>query len=416
MNRRRFLKTGAGAFAAAAVPPAAPFNYVLGSQTIGATYQFTPETLLVETAQALLDMGSNLIKFTMGRGYERMMLKATRSAFPETIQYLLNQGADAAAKPRWQMPGAAPLSTPPDPSIRTLAGLASREPSYRRVFDMPFAYYLIWTYAFTPGWWLDGFSPASREREYQEIYAFAAHLLKTYNGSGKTFLLGHWEGDWHLRPWQLPWFKDARPGAALTGKNLQGMIDWLATRQKAIEDAKRAIPHHGVHVYQYTEANLVHEAIAGRPSVAKDVIPNVDIDYVSYSTYDSLGDITGKMPVALDYLHSRLRPKPSIRGPRVFIGEYGFPARTNSEAERDRKSREVMRIGLAHGCPFILTWQMYNNEYSDGAENGYWLIDDKGVKTPLWHTHHDFYKAAREFRGDPADFSRFALRSLSWHK
>ena len=116
-------------------------------------------------------MGSNLVKFTMGRGYERMMLKATRSAYLETVQYLLNQGADAAAKPRWQIPGVAAASTPPDPSIRTLAGLAAREPSYRRVFDMPFAYYLIWTYAFTPDWWLDGFSPASREREYREMHA-----------------------------------------------------------------------------------------------------------------------------------------------------------------------------------------------------------------------------------------------------
>ena len=196
------------------------------------------------------------------------------------------------------------------------------------------------------------------------------------------------------------------------------MIDWLATRQKAIDDAKRATPHRNVQVYQYTEANLVHEAIAGRPTVAKDVIPNVDIDYVSYSAYDSLGDIANKLPPALDYLASRLRPKPAIQGPRVFIGEYGFAARTYSEAERDRKSREIMRIGLEHGCPFILCWQMYNNEYSDGAENGYWLIDDKGAKVPLWHTHHDFYEQARRFRREakgaysPTDFRRFAVRSL----
>jgi len=43
------------------------FNYIVGTQTIGATYQFTEESVLVETAQAILDMGSNLLKFTMGR-------------------------------------------------------------------------------------------------------------------------------------------------------------------------------------------------------------------------------------------------------------------------------------------------------------------------------------------------------------
>jgi hypothetical protein len=406
VNRRVFLSAGAGALAAAALPRPAARNYILGSQSIGATYQFTNETLLVETAQALLDMGSNLIKFTIGRGYERMMLKATRAAFPETIQYLLNQGAAAASKPRWQMPGAMPVSTPPDPSIRTLTGLASREPSYRRVFNMPFSYYLLWTYSFTPDWWLDGFSPESRKLEYREIYNLTAHLLKTYSGTGKTFFLGHWEGDWHLRPWQLPWF---RQDGKVTDTNLQGMVDWLAARQKAVDDAKRAVPHHDVQVYHYTEANLVHEAIAGHPTVGRDVIPKVDLDYVSYSAYDSLADIGRQVPAALDYLESRLRPKPSLRGPRVFIGEYGFAARTFSEAERDRKSREVMRAGLEHGCPFILCWQMYNNEYSEGAENGYWLIDDKRNKTPLWHTHHDFYAAARTYRGSPTDFPSFAL-------
>jgi hypothetical protein len=40
---------------------------------------------------------------------------------------------------------------------------------------------------------------------------------------------------------------------------------------------------------------------------------------------------------------------------------------------------------------------MYNNEFKDGRENGYWLIDDNGVKQPLWHTHHDFYQLARRY-------------------
>jgi len=42
------------------------FNYILGTQSIGATYQFTDESLLVKTAQATLDLGSNLLKLTMG--------------------------------------------------------------------------------------------------------------------------------------------------------------------------------------------------------------------------------------------------------------------------------------------------------------------------------------------------------------
>ena len=59
---------------------------------------------------------------------------------------------------------------------------------------------------------------------------------------------------------------------------------------------------------------------------------------------------------------------------------------------------------------------------SDGQQNGYWLIDDKGVKQPLWHTHHDFYQKSRRYVTDfrqkegrvptSEEFRRFALGIL----
>ena len=69
-----------------------------------------------------------------------------------------------------------------------------------------------------------------------------------------------------------------------------------------------------------------------------------------------------------------------------------------------------MRVGLEWGCPFILCGQMYNNEFKDGKGNGYWLIDDTGVKQPLWHTHHRFYGEAR---GYVADFEQKEGRAPS---
>ena len=83
LTRRSFLKlsasAAAGSLAGCSVPaerttrpPATKtgpvavsetdaFNYIVGTQAIGATYQFTEESLLVENAQAILDMGSNLL-------------------------------------------------------------------------------------------------------------------------------------------------------------------------------------------------------------------------------------------------------------------------------------------------------------------------------------------------------------------
>jgi hypothetical protein len=391
------------------------FNYILGTQSIGATYQFTDQTLMVETAQAILDLGSNVLKITMGRDYRRMVLKQSKTAYPETMQYVLNQGSDARAALRIKFPGASIEPPPEDPAIRSLADLARLEPSYRKVFAMPFAYYVVWTYSFTPRWWNKGFPAEEQEKEYREFYALTAHLLKTYSGTGKTFFLGHWEGDWHLRP-----DLNTKTDDGVTPESLQGMIDWLNARQRAVDDAKRRTPHRGVQVYHYTEVNHVSAiAMAGRPSLTNRVLPNTNVDYVSYSTYDSSDDAPNKIPRALDYIEMKLPSKPGIPGKRVFIGEYGFAAHTFPEPDRDRRSRQVMRVGLEWGCPFVLSWAMYNNEYSNGVENGYWLIDNHGVKQPVWHTLADYYREARRYVADcqrqtgqlPADtdFRRFAL-------
>ncbi len=82
-----------------------------------------------------------------------------------------------------------------------------------------------------------------------------------------------------------------------------------------------------------------------------------------------------------------------------------------------------MRIGLEWGCPFVLSWQMYNNEFKNGSEGGYWLIDNHGVKQPLWHTHHRFYRRSRRYLAEfentegrlprPQEFRRMALQFLA---
>ena len=45
------------------------FNYIIGTQTVGAKYKFTEETNLVETAKAIHEMGSNILKFSLSPRY-----------------------------------------------------------------------------------------------------------------------------------------------------------------------------------------------------------------------------------------------------------------------------------------------------------------------------------------------------------
>ena len=348
------------------------FNYVAGTQTALSLYHFTDDTLLVETARGIRDLGSNAIKLSMSARYC-------------TVEYRL----------------------PRDESILTLRDLAAAEPSFRQVFDMDFRYYLVWTYCFSQYRggdgqadlvsFTDGFSAKEAEQVYREFHDLARHLLETYSGTGKVFYLGHWEGDWHLRPD----YDRARP---LDPHTVDGMVAWLQTRQRAIDDAKREVPHHDVGLYHYTEVNLVRRGLNGEPCAATLVLPAVDVDYVSYSAWDSTNNPASAVEMrrslftALDFLEGQLRPRPELPpGRRVWIGEFGYPAIRHTPEDADRRTRWVLRAGLEWGCPFVLYWEFYNNEAEpDGRQRGYWMVDDHGSRTPVYDTYAAYYRQARD--------------------
>jgi len=358
----------------AQVKPHVPdsFNYVAGTQTIGAAYQFTKESRLVETAKAILDMGSNTIKF---------LLDAEQGVSPRPA---------------------------------TLAEAAKRDPSVQAVLNMPFAHYLIWAYPISaPGG--GPFDPARLASEKSEIYDLTRYLLTTFNRTGKSFYLGNWEGDWMLTR--------IDPANVPTEDEVQNMVNWANARQDAVDRAMRDTPHSDVNVYYYVEVNRVQDAKEGKVRVTNRVLPKINPDFVSYSSYDAQhGDIDKTFADSMDYIESMLKPKPSIPGKRVFIGEYGMPKVGNSADAQDKLVRAVTRAGLKWGCPFVLYWEMYNNEVTkDGEHRGFWLIDNHNEKQPAWHTLHDYYEHARAFvaeykkrHGHAPDRGAFAAAAVDW--
>src|SRR5579859_262036 len=298
------------------------YNMRVGSQTFAGLYQFTTNTLLVETAEAIQDMGSGVIKFYLGSDYPR--------------QYHLT------------LP----------PSVTNLLTLARDEPSCHRALDMPFQHFIVWAYPFanSDAAWYNGYSATEATGDYREMYDVTSYLLTNYNNSGKTFYLGHWEGDGYLTPWTT----NAPPTA------LQGMIDWLNNRQKAIDDAKHDTVYTNVNVFGYAEANRVRDAMLNGPTnnlrVINAVVPYVpNLDYLSYSSYDAQDLSASDLYTTLNCMESKLPTNKvsAIPGERIWIGEYGWGG-TQTPDQQEPLSRAYLQHLLNWGARFALFWEIYN--------------------------------------------------------
>ena len=327
------------------------YNYVIGTQTVGAKYKFTEETNLVETAVEIRKMGSNLLKMSLSPRYY------------------------------WEN-----YDIPYQSEIKSLRDLA-QEKSVAQVFNMDFTYYQIWIYEFSQYTqepkgekrdeyqikFINGLSDEYADKSYKEIYDLACYLLRKYSGTGKVFYLGNWEGDWHLR-WDYNRDKPANP------RTVEGMTRWLNVRQKAIDDAKRDTPHNNIGMYHYVEVNLSDLAVKGDTCVVNTILPQINPDYVSFSSYTATNPpmteaaMDSTLIMHLNHIASKMKPKAGIQGKRLFIGEYGWSESVYSQEEIDQRAKWVIKTAMKWGCPFILFWEMYNNELNDdGSNRGFWL-------------------------------------------
>jgi hypothetical protein len=333
------------------------FNYILGTHSIGSNYQFTDKTRLIETAEVILGLGSNIMKFRLSKDFAKRNYAGPN---PEAYD--------------------------------SLKDLAENEPSIRAVFEMPFYYYFMWVTSLQGVKWADkeGYTEKDAETEYREIYDLASHLLTTYNGSGKHFYFGHWEGDWLL----VNGFNNKMDPIP---HRVENMIKWLNNRQRAVDDAKRDYPDSDVKLYHYSEVNQVIKGLRGGKCYTTEVLPHVNVDYVSYSAYDAQLKPEGQLPDALDYIERHLPKKKDIPGKRVWIGEFGYKAKGNTPDEVKTKSLQFAQLAVEWGCPYVLHWQLYDNEFENGEYNGFWLIDNHGVKQPLFYALGDYFSSARRY-------------------
>ncbi|WP_430815670.1 hypothetical protein [Carboxylicivirga sp. RSCT41] len=344
-------------------PKLEDYNFVCGTQAIGAKYKFTKESFIVEQAKHIRGMGSNILKISMGKNYAKS------------------------------------YGMKPAQGINTTLDLIKKKKDYQAVMDMDFKYIFAWVHTFTEAKWQDGLTSEEKMMLYREMYDLTAYVLKKYSGSGKTFLWGNWEGDWLLHS---GYDRKSTP----SDERIQGMIDWFNIRQIAVDDAKRDTPHEDVELWHYVELNLVLKGMQGEKCIVNSVLPHTNPDLVSYSSYEiikkkptylELKKVVGE---AMDYIESKLPEKEGIPFKRrVYIGEYGYQTNKNQDDDKQHfLTKRMMRVSLDLDLPFALHWEMYNNEYTKaGVSKGMSMISEEGKKKPVYYLHQNFYAEMNEF-------------------
>lgn len=314
------------------------YNYMIGTQAFNPGYQFTDLSPLMELSERIEAWGSNMIKFY-----------ATDDKMIDEV-------------------------------------LAKHD------FDYIFMWYRSDPY------FKDGYSAAEAKADYDAFYAYTKKLLTTYNGTGKTFYLGHWEGDWYY----IDNYNTAQK--EVSDVVTEGMIAWLNNRQKAVDDAKRDTPHENVEVWNYVEVNRPSDALDDSfDRVVNRVLPFTDVDYVSYSAYDTMDASAAKIAQVIDLIYENLPDKDGVPGPRVFVGEVAQPA-ANCGFNDERHCEVNLNIlakYLKCEIKFVLYWQMFCNEkLENGDSRGFWLVNSDGEETELYQKTSDLLWAGETYVRD----------------
>ncbi len=280
----------------------------------------------------------------------------------------------------------------------------AQTPYYRDLFSKPFTTYILVVTSLgrDDGYWRNGIRDEQKADEQRQFYELTRHLLTTYEGTGKTFVLQHWEGDWMVRG---NFDANAKPSELA----LKSMIEWLNARQAGVNQAREEAGQQGVRVYHATEVNRVVQSMRQDfPNMVTRVLPHTHLDLVSYSAWDSATEHYSDPNVlrqALDFIAAHTPDSADFGDRNVYIGEFGMPESGYTLEQIRTAIPNAVRTGLDWGCPYVVYWQLYCNEQKDpnakppvqsnDAVRGFWLIRPDGTKSWLWDYFHDLFARNR---------------------
>jgi hypothetical protein len=263
--------------------------------------------------------------------------------------------------------------------------VASPGSAYDALFANPaFSTYLLTV--FTPGdtgdWWRGGFSGADYASEESQLAALGKYLLGNPRYARKTFILLNWEGDNALSANLQPTAPDYP-----TDADWAGFTSWAAARAAGVRDARAAVPASTARLYSGLEFNQVDSpdgnrcGTAGEHCVIDRVAPRVDVDYYSYSSWETVNvkvanpaaSLRAALAADLGFALSTVRAaRPGLTQSNFILGEYGFPRSVYGECTAAAWVRELVQSFGAPGAfqvSYAIFWQVLDNAWrsADGA-------------------------------------------------
>ena len=330
----------------------------LGATHYDGTYCLTQEPYLLEGAKALQRFGFGVAKFWFNpRG-------------------LGGYGFNS----QWNLP-----------SDATLTDLA-KHPYFVAAFDMPFTTFALEVMPVgkrpKPLWQEDDAFFAETEKQMHDL---ARHLLETYRQRDVTFILQNWEGDWMLRDSQGNGYaKEVGPEAP---QRFAAMRRWLTARQTGVSRARQEAGQTRAKVLHAVEVNKALESLKGAQTLTTDVLPNVDVDLISWSCYDGMKHTVTAWH-GVEIIRHFAKPRADGSKPPVFIGEIGNPENIGDKTESQIREWWDTRLAvfLALDVPWIIHWELYCNEPKEGKRHigrprtaeelrGFWLLRPDGSES-----------------------------------
>lgn len=222
------------------------------------------------------------------------------------------------------------------------------------------------------------FLKTNRQQVFDEYRDLAEAMMQTYSGTGRIFIISHWEGDNQVYCGSSYNFQtvDAKRWACQEQdpeRHLAGMAEWLKIRQEAIAEGRKQAIAKGatnVEVYHAAEFNTIFTTrrVSGASMGKKEykgmldtVIPAVHPDLCSYSAWESAN--RNRITKDLQDIVKACAPAP------VIIGEIGIKESPDKHYARMISALEPLKESV----PLVFFWQAFDGASKDP---GFGLFDN----------------------------------------